>query len=126
MLNNRSKFFGNTLLLSTVLVGGVCLEAGARELNTKSFRVEITANCEEGVVVCDNVSYVGTNLKTGRSIQLRGKTMHSICADGITPCRFLGYEFRNGQYRYYVAEEGILTVYQGQRSIVSEEGVWEP
>jgi hypothetical protein len=126
MLNNRSKFFGKTLLLSMVLVGGVCLEAGARALNTKSFRVKITANCEEGVVVCDNVSYLGTNRQTGQSIQLRGKTIHSICADGITPCRFLGYEFRNGQYRYYVAEEGILTVYQGQQSIVSEEGVWEP
>jgi hypothetical protein len=123
---NSYKFFGNSLFLSIVMVGGICWGASARQLDTRSFQVEITSNCEEGVVVCDNVTYVGTERKTGKTIQLHGKTMHSICADGVTPCRFLGYEFRNGKYRYFVAEEGMLTVYQGRKLIVSEEGAWEP
>jgi hypothetical protein len=35
------------------------------------------------------------DLKTGQSIRLTGKTIHTTNAPGVTPGRFLGYEFRN-------------------------------
>jgi hypothetical protein len=97
--------------------------ANAETLKTKNFSVKITRNCPEGNVTCNNVTYSGKNLKTGASIRLTGKTIHTTCADGVTPCRFLGYEFRNNKYLYRVTAEGKLQVFQGKKLILQEEGV---
>lgn len=96
----------------------------ADTLRTKDFRVTITNNCPEGNVTCKDVTYYGTNLKTGASIQLTGKTIHTLCADRVTPCRFLGYEFSNGNYRYVVTENGRLQVYQGRKLVLDQKGNW--
>ncbi|WP_050479831.1 hypothetical protein [Herbaspirillum rhizosphaerae] len=97
----------------------------ASTLTTPSFVIEIHENCEEGSVGCDNVSYLGTSKKSGKSIKLRGKTMHTLCADGVTPCRFLGYEFRNGATSYQVQENGGLLIMQGKKVLVEEVGTWD-
>ncbi|MBF2028162.1 MAG: hypothetical protein IGS48_15585 [Oscillatoriales cyanobacterium C42_A2020_001] len=97
----------------------------AETLQTRNFRVTVTRNCAEGSVTCNDVTYVGRNRRTGESIRLRGKTLHTLCQDGVTPCRFLGYEFRNGVYRYLVTEDGTLRVYQGQKLILNERGTWQ-
>jgi hypothetical protein len=97
----------------------------AETLKTKSFKVTITRNCLEESVTCNNVTYVGRDLSTGKSIRLKGRTMHRMCADRVTPCRFLGYEFRNRNYRYLVTTEGTLQVYRDTKLLVSEEGTWD-
>uniref|UniRef100_A0A0C1N4G6 Uncharacterized protein n=1 Tax=Tolypothrix bouteillei VB521301 TaxID=1479485 RepID=A0A0C1N4G6_9CYAN len=96
--------------------------ANAETLKTKNFNVKITRNCPEGYVTCNNVRYFGKNLKTGQSISLTGKTMHSTGADGVTPGRFLGYQFRNNNYVYQVTADGVLLVYQGKKLILKEQG----
>ena len=105
------------VLLSTTV-------ARADTLKTRSFKVEIKRNCPEGNVSCNNVSYKGTDLRTGKSLRLTGKTMNALCADGVTPCRFLGYQFQNGNYRYIVSEAGTLQVYQGKKPLLQETGTW--
>ncbi|MEH2295952.1 hypothetical protein [Nostoc sp.] len=120
---NYKKFVGLLATLPIVILSlwsGVTL---AETLKTKSFNIKITRNCSEGSVTCDHVTYYGRNLKTGSSIRLTGKTIHRTCADGVTPCRFLGYEFRNQQYLYRVTEDGRLQVYQGGKLILEEQGV---
>jgi hypothetical protein len=114
-------------LVLCTFIGWLCLIEGAiaETLITKQFRIDIQRNCEEGNVTCDQVSYRGKDLKTGKSIQLSGKTIHTKCADGVTPCRFLGYEFRNRGYRYIVTDGGQLRIYQGQKLILSQSGDWE-
>ncbi len=114
------------LVLGTI-VGLLCLAEGAIAdiLTTKQFRIEIQVNCQEGNVTCDRVSYRAKDLKTGKSIRLSGKTMHSLCADRVTPCRFLGYEFRNRGYRYIVTEGGQLEVYKGGKLVLSQSGTWD-
>jgi hypothetical protein len=114
------------LVLGTV-IGLLCLTEGAiaETLTTKQFRIEIQRNCAEGNVTCDRVSYRGKDLKTGKSIRLSGRTLHSLCADGVTPCQFLGYEFRNRNYRYIVTDSGLLRVYQGQKLLLSQQGTWD-
>ncbi len=97
----------------------------AGTLNTPSFVVHIKSNCEEGNVTCNNVTYTGTSKKTGKGITLRGKTLHSMCADGVTPCRFLGYEFKSGAITYRVYENGQLIVTQREKVLVKETGEWE-
>lgn len=97
----------------------------ARTLTTPSFIVRIKVNCAEGNVTCNNVTYVGTSRKTGKSITLHGNTKHSMCADGITPCRFQGYEFWNGKTYYRVLDDGSLSVLQQNRTLLEERGSWK-
>ena len=97
----------------------------ARTLTTPSFVIRIKANCAEGNVTCNDVTYMGTSRKTGKSITLRGKTKHSMCADGITPCRFQGYEFWNGKTYYRVLDDGSLSVLQQNRTLLEERGSWK-
>lgn len=99
-------------------------ELSAGTLNTPSFIVTINSNCEEDSVTCDDVSYHGVSKKSGKSISLNGKTIHTKCKDGA-PCRFLGYEFRSGKTIYRVLEEGRLEVSQGSKVLVDEMGEWD-
>jgi hypothetical protein len=96
--------------------------ANAETLKTKNFSVKITRNCPEGYVTCNNVKYFGKNLKTGKSISLTGKTIHTTGADGFTPGRFLGYEFRNNNYLYQVTADGALLIYENKKLILKEQG----
>jgi hypothetical protein len=48
-----------------------------------------------------------------------------MCADGQTPCRFLGYRFANGNEIYEVSEEGWLTVTQAGKVLLQEQGEWQ-
>jgi hypothetical protein len=123
MFNLKRNIFSFVLLpiASIALFSSV---ANAETLKTKSFSVKITRNCAEGNVTCNNVTYFGKNLKTGQSIRLTGKTIHTVCKDGVTPCRFLGYEFRNNKFLYRVTEGGKLQVFQGKKLIVQEEGTF--
>ncbi|TWO71450.1 hypothetical protein FN976_11075 [Caenimonas sedimenti] len=94
-------------------------------LITPSFVVTIIG-CGEGVISCVDAKYVGVSRKTGSALTLTGKTLHTMAADGVTPNRFLGYEFRNSGTVYRVMQEGHLEVKQGQKVLVSEQGKWAP
>jgi hypothetical protein len=108
------------LLLTLICFAG---QASAT-LTTPSYLVDVETHCEEGVVVCDKVTYRGTSKKTGESIQLIGKTLHTTCADGVSPCRFLGWRFEHGDTTYTVLEEGVLIVERGNKVLLEEKGNW--
>jgi hypothetical protein len=120
--------FNQNFLMRIMLLLFVCVfwckAALAETLKTKNFIVDITRNCPEGEVVCNNVSYTGTRLRNGESIKLTGRTVYRVCADKITPCQFLGYEFRNGDYRYFVTESGTLKIYKQKKLLLEESGSW--
>ncbi|MDJ0660038.1 MAG: hypothetical protein QNJ42_11195 [Crocosphaera sp.] len=96
-----------------------------QRIKTENYRIILRSYCIEGAVTCNHVSYEGINLHTGDSIQLAGKTIHTTCVDGVTPCRFLGYQFVNGDYTYIVRSDGSLLVYQANNLILQEEGTWQ-
>ena len=73
-------------------------------LETKSFSIAIEVRCEEGEVTCDDVKYVGTNKKTGESVELIGKTAHHMDKEG-NPGRFLGYIFKNKGVRLAMGDD---------------------
>ena len=116
--------FSAALGIAAVLMNSTAY-ADALVLATPSFVVRILVNCGEGDVSCNNVTYVGTSRKTGKAITLKGRTLHTLCADGKTPCRFLGYEFKNKTVRYVVTEDGLLMVSEGKKVLVQEQGEWE-
>ena len=121
--------FKQNFLIKTIFLLFVCLFWGrttlAETLETKNFILKITRNCPEGEVVCNNVSYTGTRLRTAESIKLTGRTVYRLCSDRVTPCQFLGYEFINGAYRYFVTENGTLRIYKQGKLLVEESGSWK-
>ncbi len=111
------------VLLAVLLLAAAGANA-QQVLLTPSFTVTITG-CAEGEVSCDNVKYTGVSKKNGSRIRLTGRTLHTLGADGVTPSRFLGWEFRNGKTVYTVTEGGLLEVRQGAKTLVSEQGKWK-
>ncbi len=114
--------------MRTIVLTALWLAATAAQaqdvLVTPSFTVTITG-CAEGEVSCDNAKYSGVSKKNGSRIRLTGRTLHTLGADGVTPSRFLGWEFRNGKTVYTVTEGGVLEVRQGAKTLVSEQGEWQ-
>jgi hypothetical protein len=98
----------------------------SRVLETPNFTITIEATCEEGVVVCGEMNYIGVSKKSGNKIQLKGSDWHTLCGDRVTPCAHQGYIFKNGNVTYYVHDEGILEVVQNKdKVLVHEEGEWK-
>jgi hypothetical protein len=100
--------------------------AEAAELRTRSYVVEITEHCPEGEVGCRDVSYVGKNVKTGKSIALKGEAVMHLCPDRVTPCSHEGYRFKSGKVEYRVTPDGLLLVTRGSEVLVEERGRWQP
>jgi hypothetical protein len=78
-------------------------------------------------VVCDNVSYHAMSHKSANQLRLNGKSLFRMCADGVTPCQFLGYQFKNGNTTYTVwdlQDSGRLEVTQAGKALVDETGRW--
>lgn len=94
-------------------------------LETPGYTVTITQQCEEGNVSCDDVRYVGTSKRSGNAISLRGTTVHSRGADGVTPGAFQGYVFRSGRVTYTVFADGRLLVTEGKKTLVNQQGQWK-
>lgn len=90
-------------------------------LETETYRIEVIG-CEEGVVVCDDVTYYGTHKETQESIIIEnGKTLSTMCADGVTPCRFIGYEFIKDGYTYTIYDEGRFVIKDPTGEVILEE-----
>jgi hypothetical protein len=112
-----------TLLAFALISAAVSSPGGT--LTTPSYKITVEIHCPEGCVTCDNVRYVGTNRKSGKTVTLIGRTVYTIGADGVTPSHFLGYEFRNGSTIYFVAEDGELWVRRRSKTLLDERGVWK-
>ncbi|WP_434999169.1 hypothetical protein ACRZ5S_14900 [Vibrio scophthalmi] len=94
-------------------------------LETQNYTISIEINCEQGEMLCKDVSYLGVSKKSQNQIQLKGETVHTICADGVTPCTFLGYRFQNGTVDYFVSVHGDLRVTNTSGdTLLHESGEW--
>lgn len=96
---------------------------------TANYEVTITHLCdEEGCVSRDNYAYRGVARANGNEITMMGKTLNTMCPDGVTPGHFYGYEFTSGDVRYRIRECGEsdwLEVIRGKEEVlVDEEGKW--
>lgn len=114
----KKSFLGFVLLpiASIVAFSGV---ASAEIIKTKNFQINITRNCSNDSIICNNVTYVGQDLRTGKSIRLIGKTVNNARS-----YRFLGYEFKNGLYTYSVTSDNVLLIRKNNNVILREQGVF--
>ena len=119
------KKYGSLFFLLCLALSAAQAQGGREStLETPHYSVSVTVHCAEGNVSCDQVTYRGTSKRSGNVLTLNGATWHTSCADG-SPCRFLGYRFENGEYRYLVHQSGLLEVLRGESDVlVSESGEW--
>jgi len=122
---DSEKKMNRTLLAILFFTASLSFKVAlAQTLVTENYIIEIKNNCIEGVVVCDDITYIGTSKTSDNHIELSGQTHHAMCADGVTPCRFLGYIFVNGNVTYFVDQAGAIKVTQNETVLVEETGEW--
>lgn len=94
--------------------------------HSESYVISVISTCEEGNVTCDAVQFEMKEIKSGNVSQQIGSTVHSLCKDAVTPCRFLGYEFSIDDRHYFLSEIGTLQITNSQgEHIISESGEWQ-
>lgn len=99
--------------------------ATAAVLATEQFVIVIVERCPEGDVACNDVSYTGINRKTGEAISLKGQAWVRMCADAVTPCEHVGWQFKNGEFTYRVRETPpSLEVERGGKTLIDQKAVW--
>lgn len=112
------------IIIIGLLSSLICGTAVARTLDTAHFRVVINCLDSKSEAGCERVSYVGTNKEKKVTIHLIGRRLMQMCADKVTPCHSLGYEFSNGNTTYFISEDGHLKVTDGSKVLVDEVGEW--
>ena len=108
------------ILASLILLSGY--SAFAATLTTANYEFEVNGLCVEGVVVCDKVEIIAkATLK-----KYMGVTVHTLCADRVTPCRFQGYEFTANDKQYFLSDSGYVQVLNLEGEFLEqEEGQWK-
>lgn len=95
------------------------------QLETDSLLLRVDVHCAEGNVTCAAVTLQAMHKITGASLILNGETLHTRCADGITPCRFIGYHFSHHDLVYQLTEQGVFSVLSGSDIVFEEAGTWQ-
>ena len=108
----KAKF---TLAAPLLLVTSVtAIHAQTKGMHSsKTYEFSIERRCEEGRVSCDNVLLKKLNKKTGERLKIIGATHHSKCADGFSPCRFVGYIFEKDGLRIFIDYQNIVVTRNG-------------
>lgn len=99
---------------------------GTQIFDGKKFTAQITNNCSEGNVTCEDVTFSSKSKKTGKGITLKGHTVNVNCPE---VCDFRGYEFKNGDYTYSLLTNDFniwnLNVFKKDKVISSDSGTLE-
>lgn len=90
-----------------------------------NFSIEMEPQCAEGEVACSHIKFTITVPGAEKSSVIYGKSKYAMCADGVTPCRFQGYEFMSDGSRYFINSVGLLVVTDEQDNVLlTEVGKW--
>ena len=88
---------------------------------TASYTIRYGCECPEGCVSCDNAILTATDRKTGEVIHLKGRTHHSIAADGVSPGHFHGYSFQQDDLTYFIDGSSTLRITRNGNEVIFEE-----
>jgi hypothetical protein len=107
-----------------ILLLFISFGVNAETLITPTYEIEI-GSCPEGYVTCDTIQFDVKELKADIISAYTGGTLHTLCQDGVTPCRFLGYQFRGDIGHFYILSDGNLEIDdQSGQAILVEQGQW--
>ena len=99
-----------------VLVGFSSLSYAdtSQKLVTENYEIVLTSKCATDAAVCPKVNYLGVNKTTRKSIMLKGKYQEGH-----------GYWFKNSNTLYRIGDDGVLSVQQGRKILLEEQGEWQ-
>ena len=96
-------------------------------IETASYRIT-NITCPEYVVSCEGNPTILENKITGKTKTVYGKTMHTTCKDGVTPCKYLGYKFSDGRFEFYLwadyGDRDFLTVHKDEKKVLRQRILW--
>jgi len=94
-------------------------------LITDNFTIQIEHGCKEGEVTCEKIKFTYSPAGIEQKKIVMGKSLHTKCADGITPCAFQGYEFLADGAKYVIYKSGVLEVIDNENNqLLVEQGKW--
>lgn len=98
----------------------------AETLTADNFIIQIERGCREGEVTCDTMRFIYSPVGIENKQTVIGRTVHTKCADGITPCAFQGYEFLADGAKYFIHNSGVLEVTDSEgNQLMVEQGKWQ-
>jgi hypothetical protein len=122
---NQMKAIHSVLGAAALVTASQVSAAVSAVLLTPQFVVVVVERCPEGDVACNDVTYTGVNRNTGESIHLKGQAWVRLCADRVTPCQHIGWQFKNGDLIYRVQETpAVLQVERRGKTLLEEAGKW--
>lgn len=92
---------------------------------TPSREIVMVHDCPEGCVSCDKIKFRLTLKDTGQQQTFTGSTDHGKGVDGVTPSRFRGWRFRDGDMNYFISNDDQLTINKGGTTVLQEQGRWQ-
>jgi hypothetical protein len=116
MRTRRFPFLALALLASWLAVPA----ASAGTIATRSYDITLAENCDEDVA-CQDVAFAIRRRGGGEAIRLKGRAVTSLCKDGVTPCHHQGYEFVDGDTRYFVSDDGWLEITRKRKLVLHED-----
>jgi hypothetical protein len=112
----RFQFLALALLASGLAVSA----ASAGTITTRSYDITLSEHCNEDVA-CQDVAFTIRKRGGGDAVRLEGRAVTSLCRDGITPCHHQGYEFVDGDTRYFVSDDGWLEITRKRKLVLHED-----
>ncbi|WP_298770778.1 hypothetical protein [uncultured Shewanella sp.] len=111
------------LVIALVIISSV---VSAETLVTDNFIIQIERECEEGNVTCDTIRFIYSPVGCEQKHTVIGKTVHTKCADGVTPCAFQGYEFLADGAKFFIHNSGVLKVIDSEgNQLLVDKGKWQ-
>ena len=97
----------------------------AEKLITESYEITIVSSCAEGNVTCESMGFQLKDIKYNKISIHTGNTVHSLCKDRVTPCRFQGHRFATKSKIYFIGTDNKLEVTNRINSAIAiESGQW--
>ena len=111
-------------ILLVAIIATSAVRAGT--LISDNFIIEIERQCPEGHVTCEKIQFTFSPTGIDKKQVVIGTTIHTKCADGLTPCAFQGYEFHSNGDIYFINESGFLVVRDKDgNTLLAEQGEWQ-
>lgn len=89
-----------TSLIATLFFIVVMDSHADQVLSTPEFFVYISPGCNDELTFCEEAEFVLVRKNDCKVFFPKGRAVIHYCADGVTPCSHLGFEFKYGGLTY--------------------------
>lgn len=89
--------------------------------STSKFILFVSERCAVESTFCKEVDFVLVQKNDCSVLRPKGMAVIRNCADGVTPCQHMGYEFRVGSVRWRLNESDYVWASDGKKEFGEEK-----